>query len=184
MLERGVNAPRTTSAGRLFDALASLAGLRQRNSYEGQAASALEHAAAPGREDDATYACAVRRPVSGPAIVDWEPLLQDVLRDLRAGAVPGDVSRRFHAALADAIVDVARDAGETKVVLSGGCFQNALLLTETVIRLRAAGFAPYWHQRVPPNDGGLALGQAIVARRTAARGVADVSRGTGAGAER
>jgi hydrogenase maturation protein HypF len=166
MLERGVNAPRTSSVGRLFDAVAALAGLRQRNTYEGQAAMALEWCAAPGLEE------AYRLPLV-PAgaeawVVDWEPMLHELLADVAAGVDRGCLSARFHNGLVAAAVAVARCAGQERVVLTGGCLQNRLLTERLVVRLRAAGFRPYWHQRVPPNDGGLALGQAVAARQIAA----------------
>jgi hydrogenase maturation protein HypF len=93
-------------------------------------------------------------------VVDWEPALAEALADLRAGLPVAQISQAFHDGLAIAIVDVAVRAGQRTVVLTGGCFQNARLTESTVAALRAAGFDPVWHRRVPPNDGGLALGQA------------------------
>jgi hydrogenase maturation protein HypF len=167
MLERGVNAPVTTSAGRLFDAVASLAGLRQRVSYEGQAAAELEWAI--GEEPAGKpYEFPVRSAgLDTPLILDWEPALHAILADLRAGAAPGLVSAAFHDGLALAIADIAARIGETTVALSGGCFQNARLTEATIAALRSAGLTPWWHERVPPNDGGLALGQAFSAARVA-----------------
>ncbi len=167
MLARGVNAPWTTSAGRLFDAFAALAGLRQRASYEGQAASELEWAA-EGREAERRYEFPVRavQEMDAPMIVDWQPALDAALADLGAGAAPGAVSCALHGGLAHAIAEVARRAGERRVVLAGGCFQNARLTEATVAALRAAGCEPVWHRRVPPNDGGIALGQAVWAAWT------------------
>ena len=158
-LERRINAPITSSVGRLFDAFAALTGLRQRTTYEGQAAMELEaHAGSGGR-----YTFAVRE--SGddacPLIVDWQPALDAALVDLRAGLGPGAVSAALHDGLADAIVDVAVRMGEPRVVLTGGCFQNVRLTEVSVAALRSAGFVPLWHQRVPPNDGGIAFGQAM-----------------------
>ena len=95
--------------------------------------------------------------------LDWRPLLDALLADVRAGAGADTISARFHAALAEAIVAVARKCDVPRVVLSGGCFQNSLLLETTVERLAAAGFTPFRHQRIPPNDGGIAPGQAFVA---------------------
>jgi hydrogenase maturation protein HypF len=76
---------------------------------------------------------------------------------------PSKAAARFHNTLADAIVKVARQAGESRVVLSGGCFQNRYLTERAVTALRDAGFKPYWHQRIPPNDGGIAVGQIVAA---------------------
>jgi hydrogenase maturation protein HypF len=91
--------------------------------------------------------------------VDWGPLVEAVLADVRRGIAVGLISARFHNALAEAIVSVACATGIGRVVLSGGCFQNRRLLERAIRRLREEGFQAYWHQRVPPNDGGIALGQ-------------------------
>jgi len=167
MLARGINAPLASSAGRLFDAFAALCGLRQRASYEGQAASELEWAAdgcATGRR----YAFPVREPMRTdmPSIVDWQPALEATLADLRAGATPGAVSEALHNGAAATIGEVATRMRERCVILTGGCFQNARLTEAAVAALRAAGYEPVWHQRVPPNDGGIALGQAVWAAWT------------------
>ena len=183
-LARGLNAPVTTSAGRLFDAVASLAGLRQVTAFEGQSAMALEFAAggraAPPeqayridlRETRAPTAHNVWDPRATPPDgdadtplieLDWRPLLDALLADVRAGAGSDAISARFHAALAGAIVAVAHKCAVPRVVLSGGCFQNRLLLETAVERLAADGFTPFRHQRIPPNDGGIAPGQAFVA---------------------
>jgi hydrogenase maturation protein HypF len=95
-----------------------------------------------------------------PLIVDWAPALELIIADVRAGAPPGAIAAAFHAGLAAAIAGVAIRIGEPRVVLGGGCFQNARLTEATVVALSSAGMTPYWPQRLPPNDGGLALGQA------------------------
>lgn len=165
-LEREVNAPLTTSAGRLFDAVASLTDLRQITSFEGQAAMELEAAAQKHEVEPYPFlltsegARFAGSPWQAPAtVVDWEPLVRAILADVAAQALHGVISARFHTSLAAMIVDVAARVGEPKVVLTGGCFQNRRLLELTVRALRNAGFRPYWHQRVPPNDGGISLGQ-------------------------
>ena len=160
MLAKGLNAPVTSSAGRLFDAVASLIGLRQRAGFEGQAAMELEFAAEPDASGDG-YPFEVKN--SAPLIVDWGPMIEAICDDLRRGCRPGVIAATFHRTLAQIIVVVARKVGESKVVLTGGCFQNRLLTETCVSRLRDAGFRPYWHQRVPPNDGGIALGQVVAA---------------------
>ena len=271
MLERGINAPMTTSAGRLFDAVAALLGLRQQSSYEGQAAMELEWAidkaenistqsppklldsfsneetgsglpsphplipaqagtqpvsvatddqdsslpppligdraldalgprsrlrgdervgiarspregrlppytiAAGGgrprsRPDERGYAFPILENPGAPLIVDWAPALGEIIADLRTGAPPSTISARFHLGLAAAIAAVAARIGEERVVLTGGCFQNAFLTEAAIGALRAAGLAPYWHRNVPPNDGGLALGQALWAASLIERG--------------
>lgn len=157
-LERGVCCPRTSSVGRLFDAVASLTGLRQRSRFEGDAAMALEAACMDlhsGEQYDATM---------NGNLLDWAPLVWQVLEDIRSGVPRGRVALRFHNTLAAAVVTVANGCGLGRVVLSGGCFQNRRL-TETVVkRLRETGFTPYWQERVPPNDGGIALGQVFAHR--------------------
>jgi hydrogenase maturation protein HypF len=168
-LARGVNAPRTSSAGRLFDAVASLAGLRQVMQFEGQAAMELEWAA------DSPGAPVARReypfPVedrAGVLVADWEPLVRMVLDDVRDGVAVGPIAAGFHDALARLIAAVAARLKAPRVVLTGGCFQNRRLLELAVGALRGAGVRPYWHQRIPPNDGGIALGQAVAAGAFAA----------------
>jgi len=158
MLARGLSSPATSSVGRLFDAVAALAGLRQTTTFEGQAAMELEHAAEGGSGEAYPF------PLDGE-VIDWEPMLRLLLADLRRGVPAADVSARFHDGLVSAIVAVAARTGERRVALTGGCFQNRLLLTRAIRRLRAEGFEPLWHQRVPPNDGGLALGQIAAAAR-------------------
>jgi len=166
-LTAGLNAPVTSSAGRLFDAVAALTGLRYRSSFEGQAAMALEAAVDPAetgrypvRLDDQPDRFALVPAWHVPSwVVDWEPAITGVMRDVAARVDTGVIAARFHNTLADMIVAVAVRVGEARVVLSGGCFQNRVLMERTVAGLRDAGFRPYWHQRVPPNDGGIALGQ-------------------------
>jgi len=171
MLVQGINAPVTSSAGRLFDAFAALAGLRQTCAYEGQAAIELEGVA----DDQATgrrYRFAIRQGDDTAFIVDWEPALAEALADLRADMATAEISAAFHDGLAMAIAEVAVRAGEQTVALTGGCFQNARLTESTVEGLRAAGLDAIWHRRVPPNDGGLALGQAAWAAWTQKSGEA------------
>src|SRR5262249_32408580 len=160
MLERNFRVPRTSSVGRLFDAVAFLTRIRERISFEGQAAMQLEFAASAGITD--VYQYVIRS--SQPYIVDWEPMIRQILDDVRSRTVPGIISARFHNTLAEIAVQVARRIAEPRVVLTGGCFQNRYLTEQTVQRLTAAGFCPYWHQRVPPNDGGIAVGQAVAAQ--------------------
>jgi hydrogenase maturation protein HypF len=164
MLERGINAPFTSSAGRLFDAVASLTGLRQVMRFEGQAAMELEFERASASTNE-TYdlPLILRR---SPIVLDWAPMVEEVLSDARGGVSPGEISAKFHNALVEAIVRVAIQIDCPRVALSGGCFQNRYLTERAVRRLRSEGFQPFWHQRVPPNDGGIALGQVVAARRT------------------
>jgi len=161
MLRQGLNAPLTSSAGRLFDAVSSLLDLRQHNHYEGQAAMQLEFALEEGDGD----AYPMELIPGEPATLDWEPLITALLADLAAGVSPGRISARFHKGLVEGILAVARLAELPQVALSGGCFQNQYLCERTIARLKAEGFNPHWHQRIPPNDGGIALGQLVAVGR-------------------
>jgi hydrogenase maturation protein HypF len=159
MLHRRLRCPLTSSAGRLFDAVASLIDLRQIMRFEGQAAMDLEHAATGSATTDAYEF----RYSNG--VLDWEMSVHGILNDLRRGTPAADISARFHNTLSDMIVTVARATGIKNVVLTGGCFQNARLVERTVSRLESIGFQPAWHQRIPPNDGGIALGQIAAAHK-------------------
>jgi hydrogenase maturation protein HypF len=165
MLKRGVNSPITSSVGRLFDAVASLCGLCQRNGFEGQAAMALEFSI--DERAEGAYSIPVTSAPLSPLVLDWQAAVVAILDDLRIGVGVGAISVKFHRALAAAIVDVAKSIGHPRIVLTGGCFQNRFLLELAVRQLGEAGFRAYWSQRVPPNDGGIALGQAVVAARIA-----------------
>jgi hydrogenase maturation protein HypF len=96
-----------------------------------------------------------------PFIVDWEAGITELITDHQKGVSIDLISAKFHNMLVEMIVAVARKIAEPKVVLSGGCFQNRYLTERTIDRLRTEGFRPYWHQRIPPNDGGIALGQIV-----------------------
>jgi hydrogenase maturation protein HypF len=162
-LANRINAPLTSSAGRLFDAVAALLGLRLTTRFEGQAAMELEWAIRDV-ETDATYPFQIE-PKQGILIADWEPVIQALLADLAGGVALGGIAARFHNTLAELIVAIAKQVGIQTIALSGGCFQNRYLTERTVRGLAAAGFSPHWHQRVPPNDGGIALGQVLAAAR-------------------
>jgi hydrogenase maturation protein HypF len=153
MLERKINSPVTTSMGRLFDAVAALSGAARENRFEGQAAMMLERTAM-AVETDQAY------PLPGG---DWEPLVRGIVQDVRASVPLAEIAARFHNALVAWIEEVAIQYGVKQLALSGGVFQNRLLVERAVERLEARGFTVYTHRRVPPNDGGLALGQAVLA---------------------
>ena len=165
MLVKGLQAPVTSSAGRLFDAVASIAGLRQQMSFEGQAAMELEFAIQPCIGE--AYSFEIKS--TSPSVIDWRPMIEQIVEDVRCGLAAGVISAKFHNALVEIIVAVARHVGQTRVVLTGGCFQNRYLTERSVQRLLEAGFRPYWHQRVPTNDGGIALGQIVDAARNLPR---------------
>jgi hydrogenase maturation protein HypF len=158
-LESGLNVVSTSSVGRLFDAVAALTGLRQMINYEAQAAIELEMATDAGVDEGYDFELG--------AEVDPAPCLHAVASDVRAGVGVGVVAARFHNGLARMVAQVCTTLrGETsldKVALSGGVFQNVTLLARVVPLLEAAGFSVYTHRLVPPNDGGISLGQAVVA---------------------
>ncbi len=181
MLSSGTNAPVTSSAGRLFDAVAAIIGLRQKASFEGQAAMMLEFALDGVKTDDCYVFQITRAAESGesgessimadlPASIDWAPMIHGILDDLRCKVPLRDIAAKFHNTLVEIIVTIASRVGEERIVLTGGCFQNKYLTERTVQRLRAEKFRPYWHQRIPPNDGGIALGQVVAAARGRDRG--------------
>jgi len=163
MLAKGVRSPQTTSAGRLFDAVAALVDVRQSVSFEGQAAMALEFIASEA--ENGTYPIEVRSVADGGEILelDWEPLIREVIEDSQRGIDAGIIGARFHNTLVEAIVAVAQEVGEPRVVLTGGCFQNRLLTERAAHRLRESGLDVLVHRQVPANDGGISLGQIAVA---------------------
>jgi hydrogenase maturation protein HypF len=178
-LERGLNCVATSSMGRLFDAVSSLAGVCHRVEYEAQAAMELENAAlddlaGPLADDERNDAYrfmlrTVRQDHEAPLIADPAPVLAAAVADVRAGVPAGPLARRFHravVALVQEVCAVARErSGISTVALSGGVFCNALLTEGCGTVLERDGFTVLIHHRVPPNDGGLALGQLIVAAR-------------------
>jgi hydrogenase maturation protein HypF len=167
MLARGSNSPLTSSCGRLFDAVAALLSVKTVSSFEGQAAMMVEFAVQEGVEDSYPISLLAAEE-NQPLVFDWEPLVRAILRDREQGVAVGVICARFHNALADLIVEVAQRVGLERVALSGGCFQNRYLTERTFHRLQEAGFRPFTHQRVPPNDGGIALGQIVVGARKVA----------------
>jgi hydrogenase maturation protein HypF len=174
MLARKVHCPRTSSMGRLFDAVAALCGLPAVISFEGHAAMALEFAA------DENVREAYPLPLSGgaPAVADWAPLIRGVLADRASGEPIGRIAARFHNALAELAVAIAERQRWPRVALTGGCFQNALLTERVRARLLEAGLAVYTHHQTPPGDGGIAVGQLCVAAMQW-KGLQRVSRHTG-----
>lgn len=170
MLSRRVQTVETSSCGRLFDAVAALVGVASEVTFEGQAAIALEMATV--RNVDGRYGFEVED--GEPAVLDFRPMIVDVVQDVLAGRPVGEISARFHNTLSAAIVEVCcrirnNDAVD-RVCLSGGTFQNLYLLHATVVELRRRGFGVFLHARVPANDGGISLGQAVVANELLRRG--------------
>jgi hydrogenase maturation protein HypF len=165
-LERGITCVATTSVGRLFDAVAALAGVTQSIGYEAEAAMNLEALAAEAVDATVSYALPVLP--GEPLRIDWRPTVMQIVENVQAGVDSAVIAARFHAGVATAIVDVCTrlrsTSGINTVGLTGGVFQNVLLVKLAVEALRAAAFDVLLHERVPPNDGGLALGQAVIGR--------------------
>ncbi|MCD4728934.1 MAG: carbamoyltransferase HypF, partial [Pirellulales bacterium] len=176
ILNRRVHSPRTSSMGRLFDAVAALCDLPTTITFEGQAAMALEYAA--DETERGSYRCSLSS-LDDRIVIDWESLIRGVLADRAAGVPVSRISARFHNSLAEMAVAVAQSLETTlslgrqlhcrpstlPIVLSGGCFQNALLAERVHCRLSDAGFSVHNHRRTPPGDGCIALGQAFLALR-------------------
>lgn len=161
MLNQKINSPLTSSAGRLFDGVASLIGLVQENHFEGQAAMRLEFAIDRTITDE-YYQFSIEGDMP-PYVVDWQPLLDDIIKDTIKKVSPGLISARFHNTLVEIIVAVAGKIGEEKVLLTGGCFQNQYLTERAFRRLQQSRHLPFLHKRIPPNDGGIAVGQIMAA---------------------
>jgi hydrogenase maturation protein HypF len=163
---KGINAPLTSSCGRLFDAVAALLGLRQRVSFEGQAAMQLEMISNPFQSKAYPYLLSVDE---GPLIFDPLLMIEAIVKDCLEGRTVAEIGGRFHVSLASMIEEVCCQVREktalSQVVLSGGVFQNCLLAEMTLNCLTRSGFKVLTHSLVPPNDGGIALGQAAVAVR-------------------
>jgi hydrogenase maturation protein HypF len=168
-LESGTGCVPCSSMGRLFDAVASLLAVRHRIDYEGQAAIELEALAQQAFDNTAGPVPSLPLTVRADGVIDPAPMVQTMVSGLRAGTPPALLAAAFHRAVADAVVKVvSRVAGPVRLTgLTGGVFQNVLLLRACRTRLRQAGFEVLTHHTVPPNDGGLALGQAAISMLTA-----------------
>ena len=154
-------APICTSVGRLFDAAAALIGLSPVAQYEGQAAMQMESLALCHGQTEKPYSLSLVFG-EGRHLLDFRPLLEELLFDLRAARSRSYMAVRFHLALATATGDLAEKIGEPRVVLSGGVFQNRFLSEATAQELRKRGLTPFLHRKIPPNDGGLAVGQLMM----------------------
>ncbi|HZY41825.1 MAG TPA: carbamoyltransferase HypF, partial [Anaerolineae bacterium] len=160
-IRSGVNSPLTSSMGRLFDAVASICNVRQTVNYEGQAA--IEFEALTNQNESGAYEFVMRNTYC----VNAAPMIRAVVADVRSGVPTPVISTRFHNGLALMVRSVCesirRERGLNEVALSGGVWQNVTLLSKTLAQLRDADFVIYVHHLVPPNDGGIALGQAVIA---------------------
>ncbi|MFN8471186.1 MAG: carbamoyltransferase HypF [Anaerolineae bacterium] len=162
MLRRGVSSPLTTSAGRLFDGVAALVGLHREVTFEGQAAMALENLADQSVRD-AYHIDFVTPGDDAPIILDWRPMIEAIVADVRTGTSPSVIAARFHNSLVAGAVRVASLIGAPRVALTGGCFQNRLLVQRMAQALAHQGMTVVQHRQVPPNDGGISLGQVAIA---------------------
>ena len=168
MIDREIHSPRTSSCGRLFDAVAAIAGVRSIVNYEAQAAIEFEMAAHDSTDEGAYPFDLILE--GSNWLVGTRSLFQWLLRDIQRNERVGDISRRFHTGLANVFVELAVTIREqsklSRVCLSGGCFQNLLLFQLFLDGLRAKSFEVYFHSEVPAGDGGISLGQALVAAHT------------------
>ncbi|MGB9082818.1 MAG: carbamoyltransferase HypF, partial [Desulfuromonadaceae bacterium] len=170
MLERGINSPLTSSCGRLFDAVAALLGLRHTVSYDGQGAIELEALAESAEvQEGGDYPCSIVSPEDAPLQLDFSPMILAILADIAAGIDAAAIAHRFHrtvaSAAAAACLRISKATSLDRVILSGGVFQNRLLSEMIYTALSSKGLAVFTHRLVPPNDGGIALGQAAIAGR-------------------
>jgi hydrogenase maturation protein HypF len=163
-MDKRMNSPLTSSCGRLFDGVSAMLGLCSSISFEGQAAMELEMIA--DREEDGDYEF-ILEPEADPQIIRLRPIIEGILLDLERGTSPSRISGKFHNTLVEigkAVCEKIRgQGGPEKVTLSGGVFQNRLLLERMTTALEGAGFKVLTHRQVPCNDGGLSLGQAVIA---------------------
>jgi hydrogenase maturation protein HypF len=169
MITRGINSPLTSSLGRLFDAVAAICGIRNRVNFEGQAAMELEMAAVEEGEGVYEYAWET----DGTCRIFTAPIIRGVVDDVVKGKPIGEISSRFHRTLISLFTDLSVQIGKEhklkRVVLSGGVFQNLILLSGLTRELARKNFNVFSHQQVPTNDGGICLGQAVVAAAKAKR---------------
>jgi hydrogenase maturation protein HypF len=162
MISGNLNCPVTSSIGRIFDAVSSITETSCYSNFEGQAAMQLEFEADSADTNDAypfKITDSTSRNSDEKFIVDWELIILSIIENIRSKIPKNLIAAKFHNTLANIILETAKKTGEKKVVLSGGCFQNKYLTEKTIQLLQKEGFKPYWHQRVPTNDGGISLGQ-------------------------
>ena len=162
LLTKQSDIPQTSSMGRLFDAIASLLGICQIASFEGQAAIALENLCYAANTAE-SYKLNIKFDVKNQGEIDWSPLIQAILEDRKTEIALETIAAKFHNTLVEAIAIVAKQIGIEQILLTGGCFQNQYLTERAMYKLQQAGFKPYCHHQIPPNDGGIAAGQIMAA---------------------
>jgi len=164
MMDKNLNSPLTSSMGRFFDAASSLLGIRNEIRYEGQAAIELEYIACS--EDCGSYAFEFKN-IQNCFTICIDEIIKGIVTDIYNNVPVDKISAKFHETIANIVLQgcnkIRSSTGLEKVVLSGGVFQNMLLLKKSISKLEAAGFKVYIHSKVPSNDGGIALGQAVIA---------------------
>ena len=163
MMEKQVNSPETSSLGRLFDGIAAITGIRYRAAYEGQAAMELEMTASEPTAERYDFDVSSENVLK----IRPQPIIEGVVQDMQNGVAVSIISAKFHATLVRLFAGVCdrlkKENGIPRVALSGGVFQNSILLTGLINSLTGKGFQVLTHEKVPTNDGGIALGQAVIA---------------------
>ena len=161
ILDKKINAPITSSMGRLFDGVAALLGIRQQISYEGQTAMELESTIGDLTTDELYNFELIRsnQTTNSTIIIDWQPIVQQIAIEFTHKKSPAEIAAKFHNTLVEIMVAVAQKIGRQQIVLTGGCWQNKYLTARAIARLKQENFIPYWHHQIPCNDSGIAVGQ-------------------------
>lgn len=162
MLKKNINCPQTTSAGRLFDGISSILGIRHKITYEGQAAMELEFSIRE-KKGEKPYDFSLKKDENGGErfVINWEEMVLKIVEEFLEKRQVGIIAYKFHITMAEIIKEIAKISKKEKVILSGGCFQNKFLLEKTKELLEEEGFKVYFNQRIPPNDGGISFGQVV-----------------------
>lgn len=159
MLTQNLNCPLTSSVGRLFDGVCALLNLYPQVSFEGQGAMALEFNL--NEQINSRYNFNIVSLSSAVFVIQWQRMLEEILQDLLEQESLGIISAKFHNTLVNMMVKIATKINRKNVILTGGCFQNKYLLEQAIMKLQQANFNPFWHQNIPPNDGGISVGQIV-----------------------
>lgn len=161
MLKRNINSPLTSSVGRLFDAVAFLTQIRKKITYEGEAAMMLEYSI----QENISDSYSINFLDDSILKIDYSKMVLEIINDLKENISPKIISAKFHNSLANIILEIAKRSNQKFVVMSGGVFQNKYLLETTISLLQRNNFKPFWHQRIPTNDGGISYGQIAFASK-------------------
>ncbi|MEL4898287.1 carbamoyltransferase HypF [Crocosphaera sp. Alani8] len=161
MLSRNLNTPSTSSVGRLFDAVAAMMGICENISFEAQGAIALEYTINNFKTEE-NYPYQIVG-LTYPLIIDWQLIIEGIINDILQKVCHEKISAKFHNTLVEIVIDIAKRIQQEHILLTGGCFQNKYLAEKAIVRLKQENLTPFWHLNVPPNDGGIALGQTIAA---------------------